>query len=494
MKKKKYNLNNLMPLLLLVAVVINYLPLAYLNFNTKISVAVPIKEMVVAMATAGILLIIFYITRLKFNKEFLINIGLLFVFTGVQLVVQYQRYKTGNYEIYDFANILCKFINILLFYVLALNIKIDEKYLKVFMHLLIIGGIVACVQNWQLYSTDILAQLNLVEAEKVAFAAKSFFAQKNMFAFYLYTAIIAIVFLFQDKNKWYTYTYLGLVLILFMFNLVFTFSRTGTAMVLLFLCLWFLFTNKFKIIPKIIIIAVLGTGCYFGFNYINNKNPELIEKIIRSSSIKTFTGRTIFWEIAEEELGKNKQDLYFGIGRFEGEKLIEKYHVSQFHNTYVEFLISGGIFELVCLLSIYFVVFIKVMRSKMDKGYKAIYSSMLITFLIYMCFESMGRFSIGCSDTLGIIMFITIPLIHANCTRRFSWEKTLECESNFENEIKVENTSRQRIVRRNLKNPGKRVKSDKIEENNKENIEQTNLDNISDIIENEKKEKDKYDY
>ena len=39
---------------------------------------------------------------------------------------------------------------------------------------------------------------------------------------------------------------------------------------------------------------------------------------------------------------------------------------------------------------------------------------MFITFAIYICFESFGRFSIGSSDTLCLIFFVTIPLLHAN--------------------------------------------------------------------------------
>ena len=39
---------------------------------------------------------------------------------------------------------------------------------------------------------------------------------------------------------------------------------------------------------------------------------------------------------------------------------------------------------------------------------------MYITYGIYIMFESFGRFSIGSSDTICLIFFLTIPLLHAN--------------------------------------------------------------------------------
>ena len=40
---------------------------------------------------------------------------------------------------------------------------------------------------------------------------------------------------------------------------------------------------------------------------------------------------------------------------------------------------------------------------------------MFISFAVYMLFESLGRFSIGSSDTMCLVFFITIPLLHSNC-------------------------------------------------------------------------------
>lgn len=412
--KEKITSQNLLPFLLFLIILINFIPLIQVNIETKQSFAVEVKPMAIAMAIECVILALYYIKKIKFTKEVLINFVLLLIVTIASTIIQYIAYKNNDYEILDFANIACKFVNILLLYVLIFGLKIEEKSLNVFMNLIVIMGIVACVQNMILYYDDILIHLKLVESAKAAKMCKSFFAHKNQFAMYLVTSIIAIVFLFQKKNKICYKLYLGLAFILFWFNMVLTFSRTGTAVALIFFALWFLLTNKIKFIVKIL-IGIVGFSCLFvGVNKLNEHNPELMDRILRLESVKTFTGRTVFWDLAEEELSLSDTNKFFGIGRFKAERLIEKYNVTQFHNTYVEFLVSGGILELIYFIILYLIIIITMLRSKMNWKYKSIYLSMFISYAIYMYFESLGRFSIGCSDTLCLIFFVTIPLLHAN--------------------------------------------------------------------------------
>lgn len=411
--KEKITSQNLLPFLLFLIILINFIPLIQLNIETKQSFAVEVKPMAIAMAIECVILALYYIKKIKLTKGVVINLILLLIVTAASTTIQYVAYQNNDYEVLDFANIACKFVNILLLYVLIFGLKIEEKSLNVFMNLIVLMGIVACVQNMILYYDDILIHLKLVVSDEKAKAVKSFFAHKNQFAMYLVTSIIAIVFLFQKKNKIWYKLYLGLAFILFWFNMVLTFSRTGTAVALIFFALWFLLTNKIKFIVKLL-IGVIGIGCLFvGVNKLNEYNPELMDRILRLDTVKTFTGRTKFWDLAEEELLLADTNTYFGIGRFKAERLIEKYNVTQFHNTYVEFLVSGGILELAYFILLYLTIIIAMLRSKMGWKYKSIYLSMFVSYAIYMYFESVGRFSIGCSDTLCLIFFVTIPLLHA---------------------------------------------------------------------------------
>lgn len=462
MKEKKYKMfkkikekitsKNLLPFLLFLIILINFIPLIQVNINTKKSFAVEVKPMVIAMAIECIILALYYIKKIKISKEVIINLIVLLVVTIASTTIQIIAYQNNDYEILDFANIACKFVNIFLLFILVLGLKIEEKYLNVFMNCIVIMGIVACVQNMILYWNDILIHLKLIASEKNAYLPKSFFAHKNQFALYLFTAIVAIIFLFQKKSKVWYKIFLSVAFVLFWFNLVLTFSRTGTAVALIFFALWFLLTNKIKIKYKII-IGILGIVCLcFGVNKLNEYNPELLNRILRLNTVKTFTGRTKFWDLAEEELLLNNTNTIFGIGRFKAERLIEKYNVTQFHNTYVEFLVSGGIIELVYFVVLYLIIIIKLLRSKINWKYKSIYLSMFLSYAIYMYFESLGRFSIGCSDTLCLIFFVTIPLIHANCIPEENEDLTVNKEkkqrgkkrkSALENDVKIETDVKQ---------------------------------------------------
>ena len=128
------------------------------------------------------------------------------------------------------------------------------------------------------------------------------------------------------------------------------------------------------------------------------------------------SGRTDIWARGINLLKENPINMLFGVGRFQGAEILkfEKKSFSQFHNIYIDSLITGGIMQLIFVLYIYSFVVRKVFKSEMDKKYKKLYLAMFITFAIYICFESFGRFSIGSSDTLCLIFFVTIPLLHAN--------------------------------------------------------------------------------
>lgn len=424
--KEKLTSKNLLPFLLFVIILINYIPLIRLNIATKGSFAVEIKPMAIAMGIECFILVCYYFKKIKISKETVFNLVMLVCVTVVALVIQYISYKNNDYEILDFANIACKFINVLLLFVLVLNLKIEEKYINTFMKGILYMGIIACIQNMILYFDDILIHLKIVESTKMAYPCKSFFSQKNPFAVFLFTSIVANIFLLQKENKKGYKIFLGISFVLLWFNLILTFSRTGTAIAIIFLGLWFLLTNKIKFRYKLL-IGVIGIVCLVvGVNILNKYNPDLLDKLLRLESVKTFTGRTVFWELAEEELHLNNVNTFFGIGRFKAERLIEKYGVTQFHNTYVEFLVSGGILELVYFISLYFIIIVKLIRSKIGWKYKSIYLSMFISYAIYMCFESLGRFSIGCSDTLCLVFFVTIPLLHANSITEESTAKQLD--------------------------------------------------------------------
>ncbi|MBQ7410839.1 MAG: O-antigen ligase family protein [Clostridia bacterium] len=412
--KEKIKDVNILPTLLFIVVLVNYLPIITLNFTTKASKVIGVVPMAISLFIECIILIGYYYKKVKIKKEMSYNFLILLGITVISLIIQVINFFNKELKILDLANIVCKFINILLLYILIMGVNIEEKYINNFMKAIVIMGLVACIQNLILYFDDILGHLGMIEATRKFYPCKSFFPQKNPFAFFLYVSIISTIFLLQKDSKIRDKVFLGGALIIFLFNLVLTFSRTGTAITILFLGLYFFATNKISKKTKFIIILLGVAAVIIAVCLLDQYNPELLKKLLRLETVKNFTGRTKFWDLSKEMLSESPINILFGVGRFKAATLIEKFGVTQFHNTYVEFLVSGGIVELIYCMSFYIIGLVKIIKSKMDRKYKSIYIPMILTFFAYMLFESLGRFSIGWSDTMCMIFFITIPLLHVN--------------------------------------------------------------------------------
>lgn len=410
--KNKFNL----PMILFFVILINYIPLILPNMISKESHGVGVIPMTICFGIECVLLALYFFKKIEITKEMKINIIILCVVSLILFVIQIKNFIVKEYQIMDFANIACQFINVLLLFIAVMNIKGEEKWISYFMNAMVIFGVLACVNSMILYFDEMLQTLGL---QKGAFMVniKSFFANRNQFAFFMYVVIIADLFMILKENK----VIHKLLLLLFLVNLFFTMSRTGILVVAIFAFIYFLTIDKINKKTKIILLILGAIVLVAAVFVINEINPTLIQKFARFERIKDLSGRTDIWARGMNLLKENPINLLFGVGRFQGVELLkfETKSFSQFHNIYIDSLVTGGIMELLFVLYIYGVVIKKVFTSNMDKKYKGLYLSTFITFAIYICFESFGRFSIGCSDTLCLIFFVTIPMLHANsCNKK----------------------------------------------------------------------------
>lgn len=426
---KKLRSENLIPFVLFLIILINYIPLFKGNFvkDIHISYAVTTKQMAICFAIELVLLAIFLLGRVKILKvNTIVNFAFLMITTIILSIIQRQNYLSGNYEQLDTINVICIFLNIFMLFVCFTNLKIEEKYMTCFFAGIVAVGLVACAVNVYLYKNEILTMLTTAKQISV----KSFFAHRNQFAVFLYVSIISNIMLILRANKKIIKALLFIPLIIFGLSIITTSSRTGIAASALFIVLFFITTNSIKFVRKFFIVYLLTVMVISSYVVIINKYPEIaiksadfVEKVlIREDSIKSFTGRNIFWKIAMDVLQENKINMSFGIGRFLAVDLIEGYNVTQFHNFYIEALMTGGIMELAFFIFIHIFTLVKVFISKINKKYKLLYLSMLISLAIYGLFESMSRFSIGCADTICLIFFITAPLLHSNTYQKTNGE------------------------------------------------------------------------
>lgn len=402
------NKNNL-PLILFFIILINYIPLILPNLISKKSYGANMIFMAVSFIFQIILLLICFWKNIDFTEEKIKKIKMLSIIFLILFFVQVINLVKGKYKILDFANIFCQFFNILLLFSCLINIEIEENYIYNFMKAIVIMGVIACIINMILYFKEIsqmfLGNLNCS-------SIKSFFANRNQFAFFIYISIIANSFLILKENKKIN----KFIIILFLANVIFTMSRTGILLAVMFLIISRLYFDKHN--KKIKIIS-LTTMIFFGIIVmlvLCFLKPEVMKQIFRIESLKNLSGRTKIWENGINLWLENPINILFGTGRFNGNDVLKMRTrtFTQFHNIYLDFLVAGGILELCFAIYIYAYVISKIKNSNMDIKYKKNYNAVYITYFIYAFFESVGRFSIGATDTLCLIFFISIPLLYSN--------------------------------------------------------------------------------
>lgn len=420
--KTKDNVLNL-PIILFIIIFINYLPLIIKNAITRESFGVGNVQMLACFMIEIIILCAYFLInfikngkKISLNKNTKINLISLIATTVVLFGVQVCNFLSNEFEFMDILNIGCIFINIFLLYICILNMKIEEKDIYKFFKCIIFFTLVACIVNFILYYKDIY-ELLIKGKYKWDVMIKSFFANRNQFAFILYVGIIAdFIVMKHDKNILYK-----LFLLIFGISLLATGSRTGVLLGVILVGIMFLVSNKIKLRTKIFVCFIGLTILLIGLTAIYNFKPDIWKKIstnfIRLSEVKNFSGRTEIWKAGIDLLNEKPQNVLLGVGRFKSMTALENVDgrsFTQFHNIYIDILTTGGIMELIYIGFIYFSVIKNIIKSNLDKKYISVYIAMFITYALYIALESFGRFSIGCSDTICFIFFITIPILHAN--------------------------------------------------------------------------------
>lgn len=408
-----------LPTILFLIVLINYIPLILPNMVSKESFGVGTIPMMICFIIEIVMLVGYLFKKIKIDKETKVNLVLLGVLTVILLVVQVVNFVTGNLCVMDIMNIGCIFVNVLLLVVAMLNIQFKEEYIYNFFKGIIYMSLAACLVNVVLYFEEIEMTFGIIKGNKWV-NIKSFFANRNQFAFFLYLGLIADFFVMQKSSKLIYKIFIPIFLI----NLVLTMSRTGIMVIVILFAVMFLLTDKISKKAKISIILALAILAVAALIFVMMYVPKLwaiINKyFLRIERIKDLSGRTDIWKVGIDLLLASPLNFIFGVGRFQSTRLLEigEKIFTQFHNIYLDILLTAGLVGLVYFGFIYFTVIKRVLKSDLNKNAKRLYIAMYITYGIYIMFESFGRFSIGSSDTLCLIFFITIPLLHAGSIKQ----------------------------------------------------------------------------
>lgn len=307
-----------------------------------------------------------------------------------------------NTHNFDYLNIIIKTMNIFVFYGLFKKVSISRESIAFFMELIVKFSVLACAFSLITEFDEIISIRSVINTNLINI--NSFFSNRNQFASFLLTGMLANLFiLINKKNRRSNY-------IIFFMQFVFifiTFSRGALFSVIVIISMLIL---QFKSRKKSIIVLfsiilllslLLGTGI----------SDYLLTNVLRTSNFDS--GRQTIWKYGMDIIGGN---YITGVGKYTSIDLAQSNGMekSEFHNMYMEFLVSGGILEFSFILIIVVSIYKNLIKKCPDSNYIKIFRIAFLVFAMRGSIESLSIFSLGYSDTLYTIFYVTLPLLVSN--------------------------------------------------------------------------------
>ncbi|WP_298472148.1 O-antigen ligase family protein [uncultured Psychrobacillus sp.] len=239
----------------------------------------------------------------------------------------------------------------------------------------------------------------------------SFFSNKNTFGILLVIGIIVCTYLYMlnKKSKFF------FVFLFFILNLIWTESTNSLISVIIFLATFFFMFYKINYIKRTLIIFA---GVSISFFLLRSNFFEGVVNFMRFGDISELSGRTNLWLAGLKVFSEN---IIFGIGLGHSPRILSNsgYENDQFHNGYIEILVSGGIvlFIIYFLLASIFIYKLRILRLK-NNLMGSIYLAGFLSLLFSTFFESLLLFRGGYFSGIITLFYIFMPLTLINSIKR----------------------------------------------------------------------------
>jgi len=328
------------------------------------------------------------------------------IFMVIQLITIASNSLMGiNTNYNDYINLIAKTVNYFFLFGIMLNVKTTKEYIIYFMKYMIIFAIIACLYNIVTNWTLILNLINITSSYQVDL--KSFFPNRNQFGMFLFIAIVANNYrtLVYKKNS--TYYMVNFLLIM---NLLMTMSRGAIlALLIFYIILFFQHLKNKKTLISLIIILTTVVAVVFSNSQLRD---FIIRNVVRADA--GVAGRSDVWKMGINVYSKS--NLLNGVGFHTGIDIAKAagFRFDQFHNFFIDILVSGGFIELMFMVITILYVYRKVTKKCWDRNYKRIYKASMVAIIALGFVESVSFFSIGFVDSIYTIFFITIPILASN--------------------------------------------------------------------------------
>lgn len=292
--------------------------------------------------------------------------------------------------------------------------------------------------------------------DKVAYKSiKSFFNNENNYGQLLMLGIFAMIIIDAIKHRWWYCIFIIGIYSAMVFSTSYTALATSFLIIVIYYTYRFFATIKLhairNVITLMIVLAIIG-GLFaiyailyhFEVPFVSNLTKYINESIL-NKDFHTFTGRTTIWGKALSLLSspidlifgrgfKNFNYLYAAYNQVASSTSYLKLHID---STYIEIIGEYGLLGLlsyITLLVLYFGMCIYCIFKKRDRiAFPSIF--IMISFVIYSCFETLVIFEMGVAGAAAFIILVLPVLIEYQNAKNKPYLETNLMDEHFNIEI-----------------------------------------------------------
>lgn len=312
--------------------------------------------------------------------------------------------RYGTYDSLDLLGAAAGIIGVLVFAGLVQALHPSEHDLQTFLGGFLWLTFIAIIVNFVQHARDIPLMFSADSSYQFEFA--SFFANRNQFGYFLFLSLVAhMLYLHGRRCRAHN---LGLFA-LQIASLLLTMSRGSIAASLIFLAVFAVLRLRTK--PKFFgsFLAVGGIGA--SVVVATGVGDKLEELILRPDA--ALAGRDVVWSIGLDIW--REHGIMLGSGSFRGVTIAQERGMpyEEFHSFFIESLVGGGVADLILMLLILGLVWLRVVRSHLDAGRRHVLYASVVGVLGLSCVESVSFFTVGLVGTLFTIFFVSLPILYA---------------------------------------------------------------------------------
>lgn len=312
--------------------------------------------------------------------------------------------RFGDYDPMDLVGAIAGMICIVAYAGLAQSLRPSERELNTFLVGFLWLTLVAIVVNVVLNGTDIPQILG--SGSSYQFDFSSFFANRNQFGYFLFLGLVAhVLHLHGRRLRVHNITLFALQIA----SLLLTMSRGSIAASLIFLTAFAVL--RFRVRARYLLL-LLGAGLASAVLVIRTGAGDVLRDLLLRPDA-ALAGRDVIWSLGLDIWREN--GILLGGGGFRGVAIAQARGMepSEFHSFFVETLVRGGLLELVLLLGIVALVWVRLARSPLDRGRRHVLCASSAGVAGLSLVESVSLFSAGLVGTIFTIFVISLPLLYA---------------------------------------------------------------------------------